>query len=110
MKRVMSIALGAIVGLGLVGANAASDEQTQFGECKTALAEIYGEGARTRLNKVRDRSGATLMTIRVKPAAGDSQTIVCTKGKDGNIDVTDREGVALTPINTDGQSVTSLDD
>ncbi len=73
---------------------AGSAQQEQLTQCKAELAAIYGEDAGMRLKSIR--SGKSLkMRIQVRPVDGDSVNVNCALDAQGQVLLSDGDGVAL---------------
>ena len=105
MNKVMaSVVLGvALAGSGMAQAG---DERKQLAECKAELAAIYGDETRVRLRSMgggRDRP----LNLSVHVPGEEQVRVVCKRGADGELQLMDRDGVALLPASTDNSKITT---
>ena len=103
----------ATLGLILTGASASSiaaklDTQG-LAQCKADISRVFGENTRMKLKGVkRSRVGAQ-MRIHAVPQEGESELLTCWVDKEGNTNITDREGIAIViPVYGEGAETVSL--
>jgi hypothetical protein len=108
MNKIVVVVVGVSLAILAAYASAGSAEKAQLTACKAALEEIYGEHLRTRLINIRRRSDGTHMRMRVTPRDSSGEVIVCSQAKDGVLNLMDRDGIALAPVQS-GEKVSLAD-
>ncbi len=104
-KVITAMVMGAV--LAGSGAALAADGRQQLAECKEQLTVIYGEDARVRLRSMGVGRNASLnLSVHVPGEA--SVRVTCRRGADGQLELMDRDGVALRSPLEDGATLTAL--
>ncbi len=107
MNRLMT---GVIFGAALMGsglASGASDQNQHLAECREQLETIYGEDTRVRL-RGRGVSRDLVLNFSVYPEGQGQLRVSCKRTRDGTLELSDRQGVALVPPNHGGDELTTL--
>jgi len=105
-KVVASVVLGVVMaGSGV--AQADNDLNQQLANCKEQLASIYGDDTRVRL-RGKGVGRESILNFSVYPKGERQLRVSCTRGFDGNLSMTDRNGVALAMPAQNADKLTAL--
>lgn len=105
-KVVASFVLGlAMSGSGLAQAN--TEQGQQLADCKEQLASMYGDETRVRLRGKAVSSESTL-TFSVYPNGQRHLRVACVRSDNGDLNVTDRHGVALVSPEQNADKLSAL--
>lgn len=105
-KLVASVILGAVLA-GAGATQADSELNQQFADCKEQLSAIYGDDARIRL-RGKGLGRASILNLSVYPKGERQLRVSCTRTADGELTMTDRNGVALVMPADKGDKLTAL--
>jgi hypothetical protein len=109
MKMFRRITIGMVLA-GVAGPSiAAGADREDLALCKSELKKIYGEDTRLKLKSIKKQSSGNKMRIQ-SIVDGGSYMATCWVDKEGDINVLDKEGVALEAPEYDTEGKVSLND
>ena len=106
MKMFRRITIGMVLA-GVAGPSMAAGADLAL--CKSELKNIYGEDTRLKLKSIKKQSSGNKMRIQ-SIVEGGSYMATCWVDKEGDINVLDKEGVALEAPEYDAEGKVSLND
>lgn len=109
MKMFRRVTIGMVLA-GVAGPSlAAGADREDLALCKSELKKIYGEDTRLKLKSIKKQSSGNKMRIQ-SIVEGGSYMATCWVDKEGDINVLDKEGVALEAPKYDAEDKVSLND
>ena len=109
MKMFRRVTIGMVLA-GVAGPSmAAGADREDLSLCKSELKKIYGEDTRLKLKSIKKQSSGNRMRIQSIVESG-SYMATCWVDKEGDINVLDKEGVALKAPEDNADNTVSLND
>ena len=110
MKKVAITIVGVVLSGSAVFTMAGTKASEQLALCKSEIQAVYGAEVNTRLKSVKQRRSGTQMSIYTIPPEGESVMLTCVVDREGELNLTDRDGVAVAVPTYDTADKVSLSD
>ncbi len=96
MKTLAIATFGLVLTAASTSTFAGSVDSQQLAQCKADISRVFGDDTRMKLKGVKRSRAGHQMRIHAVPSEGDSQLVTCWIDKEGNTNINDRDGVAMT--------------